>query len=83
LFPNPCGPEAYWKVKELRVIGDGNHAPKEARGEGKLHALLDSVKVKRTSMDVVRIGNAGESFAPVIVWNVVMPASLYGVTASS
>ncbi|KAK0458222.1 uncharacterized protein EV420DRAFT_1544249, partial [Desarmillaria tabescens] len=75
----PTGPEAYRNVKELRPVG--NHALKEA-WEGnlalKLHALLDSMKVKWTSTDVVRIGNSGESSAPVILWIGVMPASLSG-----
>ncbi|KAL6303779.1 hypothetical protein BKA93DRAFT_898944 [Sparassis latifolia] len=75
----PTGPEAYRKLKELRAVG--NHALKEA-WEGnlalKLHALLDSMKVKWTSTDIVRIGNSGESSAPVILWIGVMPASLSG-----
>jgi hypothetical protein len=77
----PTGPEAYRKLKELRVVG--NHAPnlKEA-WEGdlapKLRALLDSMEVKWTSIDIVRIGNAGESSAPVVLWIGVIPASLSG-----
>ncbi|GBE84426.1 predicted protein [Sparassis crispa] len=75
----PTGPEAYRKLKELRAVG--NHALKEA-WEGnlalKLHALLDSMKVKWTSTDIVRIGNSGESSAPIILWIGVMPASLSG-----
>ncbi len=75
----PTGPEASQKLKELRPVG--NHALMEA-WEGnlalKLHTLLDSMKVKWTSTDVVRIGNAGESSAPVILWIGVMPASLSG-----
>ncbi|KIY45506.1 hypothetical protein FISHEDRAFT_76683 [Fistulina hepatica ATCC 64428] len=77
----PTGPEAYRRVKELRPVG--NHALKlQEAWEGnlppKLFALLDSMKVKWTSTDIVRIGNAGESFAPVILWIGVMPASLSG-----
>ncbi|KAJ7145815.1 hypothetical protein C8R44DRAFT_755948 [Mycena epipterygia] len=75
----PTGPEAYRKIRELRAVG--NHALKET-WEGdlalKVHALLDSIKVKWTSTDVVRIGNPGESSAPVILWIGVMPASLSG-----
>ncbi|KAK0225014.1 hypothetical protein EDD85DRAFT_980166 [Armillaria nabsnona] len=75
----PTGPEAYRKLKELCAVG--NHAFKEA-WEGnlalKLHALLDSMKVKWTSTDVVRIRNVGESSAPVILWIGVIPASLSG-----
>ncbi|SJL07900.1 uncharacterized protein ARMOST_11257 [Armillaria ostoyae] len=73
----PTGPEAYRKLKELRVVG--NHALEEV-WEGnlapELHVLLDSMEVKWTSTDVVRIGNAKESSAPVILWIGVMPASL-------
>jgi hypothetical protein len=59
----------------------GNHALKEVWEDNlalKLHALLDSMKVKWTSTDVVCIGNAGESSAPVILWIGVMPATLSG-----
>ncbi|OCH84906.1 hypothetical protein OBBRIDRAFT_815290 [Obba rivulosa] len=65
----PTGPEAYRNVKELRIVG--NLALKEAWESNlalKIHALLDSMKVKWTSTDVVRIGNTGESSAPVILW---------------
>ncbi len=75
----PTGPEAYPKRKELCAVG--NHALKEV-WEGnltlKLHALLDSMKVKWTSTDVVRIRNVEESSAPVILWIGVIPASLSG-----
>ncbi|KAG8972565.1 hypothetical protein FRC05_009798 [Tulasnella sp. 425] len=77
----PTGPEAYRKVKELRVVGNRALKLQEA-WEGdlapKLFALLDSMKVKVTSTDILRIGNAGESFAPVVLWIGVMPASLSG-----
>jgi hypothetical protein len=75
----PTGPEAYSKVKELRAVG--NHPLKETWEDNlalKLHALLESMKVKWTSTDVVRIGNAGDSSAPVILWIGVIPASLTG-----
>ncbi|KAK0442869.1 hypothetical protein EV421DRAFT_551705 [Armillaria borealis] len=75
----PTGPEAYRQLKELRAVG--NHALEEV-WEGnlapELHALLDSMEVKWTSTDVVRIGNAEESSAPVILWIGVMPTSLTG-----
>ncbi|KAK0218117.1 hypothetical protein IW262DRAFT_1117502 [Armillaria fumosa] len=75
----PTGPEAYRRIRDLRPVG--NHALKEV-WEGnlalKLHALLDSMKVKWTSTDVVRIGYPKESSAPVILWIGVMPASLSG-----
>ncbi|KDQ11235.1 hypothetical protein BOTBODRAFT_87441, partial [Botryobasidium botryosum FD-172 SS1] len=70
---------AYWKRKWLHPVGkhalqgvwEGNLAPK-------LHALLDRMGVKWTSTDVVRIANAEESSAPVILWIGVAPASLFG-----
>jgi hypothetical protein len=43
-----------------------------------VHALLDSMKLKRTSTDVVRFGNVAESSAGVILWIGVMPESLSG-----
>ncbi len=73
----PTDPEAC--PKELRPAG--NHALKEAwRGDlsSKLLALLDSMKVKWTSTDIVRIGIAEEYFHPVILWIGVTPASLSG-----
>ena len=75
----PTGPEAYRKIKELRPVGD--HKLKDVWEDNlalKLHALLDSVNVKWTSTDVVRIGNAGESSAPIILWIGVIPKSLSG-----
>ncbi|KAK7447031.1 hypothetical protein VKT23_014244 [Stygiomarasmius scandens] len=77
----PTGPEAYRVIRELRPVG--NHALKlqevwEDNLAFKLHTLLDSMKVKWTSTDVVRIGNADESFAPVVLWIGVIPASLSG-----
>ncbi|KAK7447030.1 hypothetical protein VKT23_014243 [Stygiomarasmius scandens] len=77
----PTGPEAYRVIRELRPVG--NHALKlhevwEDNLAFKLHALLDSMQVKWTSTDVVRIGNVDESFAPVVLWIGVMPTSLSG-----
>jgi hypothetical protein len=75
----PTGPKAYRRIREPRVVG--NLALMEV-WEGnldlKVFALLDGMKVKWTSIDVVRIGNAGESSAPVILWIGAMPASLSG-----
>ena len=83
-WKQPTGPEAYRTInKELRVVG--THAIKEVWEDNlalKVHALLDSMKVKWTSTDVVRIKDASwlhryrESSAPVILWIGVMPGSL-------
>ena len=75
----PDGPEAYRKIKELRPVG--NHALKGVWEDNlaiKLHVLLDSMKVKWISTDVVRIRNTEESFAPVILWIGMMLRSLSG-----
>ncbi|KAK7447048.1 hypothetical protein VKT23_014258 [Stygiomarasmius scandens] len=75
----PTGPEAYRVIKELRTVG--NHALNEVWEDNlalKLHALLDSMKVKWTSTDVVRIGVAKEADAHVVLWIGVVPASLSG-----
>ncbi|KAF8267030.1 hypothetical protein EI94DRAFT_1543259, partial [Lactarius quietus] len=77
----PTGPEASWKCKGLHPVG--NHAPglMEAWHGGlaqKVHDLLDSMEVKWTSLDMLRIGIEGEDFAPVVLWIGVMPSSLSG-----
>ncbi|TFY71083.1 hypothetical protein EVG20_g1921 [Dentipellis fragilis] len=80
-WSEPTGPEAYRVIRMLHPVGD--HPIKEVWEDNlalKLHALLDSMKVKWTSTDVVRIGNADESYnsAPVVIWIGVIPASLSG-----
>lgn len=83
----PTGQEAYPKLKELRPIG--NHAIAGVWQSGmatRVCTLLDSMEVQWTSMDVVRIGYAGESSAPAVLWIGVTPASLsgdYGVVVAS
>lgn len=75
----PTDSEGYPKLKELRVVGI--HALSEVWEDDlapKLHTLLDSMRVKWTSTDVVRIGYSGEASAPVILWIGVMPSSLSG-----
>jgi hypothetical protein len=47
--------------------------------EPKLHTLLDSMEVKQTDVDIIRIGfDDGEPplSAPVILWREVIPGSL-------
>ncbi|TFY78233.1 hypothetical protein EWM64_g5776 [Hericium alpestre] len=78
-WKKPRGLEAYLQVRELRPVG--NHAIEEVWEDKlafELHALLESMKVKWTSTDVVRMGIAKESSAPVILWVGVKPASLSG-----
>ena len=79
----PTGPEPYHKPKEVR-FGSSSHPLKEAMIEGlysKLIALLDSMEVKWTTVDVVRIGFVEEYPTwfdpfPVILWVGVSPGSL-------
>ena len=78
-WEEPTGPEAYLVEKGLRLAG--NHPLKEIWSDKvapKVVDLLDSMKVEWTSLDVVRIGDAEEYFAPVILWIGVSPASLSG-----
>ena len=83
LWEEPTSPESHWhqelKLKELHPIG--NHAIKAVWEDNmafKLHDLLESMQVKWTSTDVLRIGYVGEHSAPVVLWIGVMPASLSG-----
>ncbi|KAN0136147.1 hypothetical protein V8E53_006007, partial [Lactarius tabidus] len=72
----PTGPEAYRKGKELRTVF--NPTLSEAmQGDmsSKLFAVLDSMEVKWTCIDVFRIGYP-EDFFPTILWIGVVPASL-------
>ncbi|KAJ7640781.1 hypothetical protein DFH06DRAFT_1429749 [Mycena polygramma] len=78
----PTGPEAYRVIRELRPVPH-THALKkvwEVSLALEVHTLLDSIQVKWTSTDVMRIGNQGEpsnSFL-VVLWIGVMPGSLSG-----
>lgn len=72
-------PEAYARRKVVRLVGD--HPTKHLWGgelEPKLHTLLDSMEVKQTDVDIIRIGFDGEPplSAPVILWIEVIPGSL-------
>jgi hypothetical protein len=63
----------------IRLVGD--HPTKklwEGELEPKLHTLLDSMEVKQTDVDVIRMGFDGEPplSAPVILWIEVIPGSL-------
>jgi hypothetical protein len=66
-------------TKELRNIG--NHPLKDAWNDyliPKVFALLESMEVKWTSMEALRMGIAEVWDAPTIVWIGVMPGSLSG-----
>ncbi|PWW72935.1 hypothetical protein C7212DRAFT_359997 [Tuber magnatum] len=79
LWTVPRGPEAYLPYKELRPVG--SH-PLTAIWEDNLaleiHNILEWRSIQWTSTDVVRIGIAGESVAPVIIWIGVKPNTLSG-----
>ncbi|KDQ10371.1 hypothetical protein BOTBODRAFT_36267 [Botryobasidium botryosum FD-172 SS1] len=67
-------------LKSLHPVGNAPEL-KEAMGGSlspKLQALLDSMGVEWTSIDVLRIGCAEEYDAPTILWIGVTPASLSG-----
>ncbi|CAA7263668.1 unnamed protein product [Cyclocybe aegerita] len=73
------GPWGHNVRKDLRVVG--NHLIQDVWEDNlalKVMDLLDSMKVKWTSLDVVRIGIVEEDFAPVILWIGVIPTSLSG-----
>lgn len=75
----PSGLEAYLPLKELRIVG--NHLLRvlwEDKLALQIYSALDSVGVKWTSMDLVRIGVVRESVAPVVVWIGVKPNTLFG-----
>ncbi|KAG9019613.1 hypothetical protein FRB90_012459 [Tulasnella sp. 427] len=77
----PTGPEAYSVIRELRAVG--NHDTLQEIWEDslapKVHALLDSMRVKWTSTDVVRFGLPEKKPSRrVILWIGVMPSSLSG-----
>ena len=87
---DPPGPEAYLPLKELHPVG--KHALSVVWEDNlalRLHTLLDSMEVKWTSTDIVRIGipaskeyNIPFSTFPVILWIGVMPKSLSGDAGS-
>jgi hypothetical protein len=75
-WKKPTGPEAY---KELRPVG--KHILQDVWSDNlasKVLALLDSMKVKWTSLDVVRFLNTANSYSTVVLWIGVLPASLSG-----
>lgn len=73
----PSGLEAYRKLKQLSVVTDHElNDSWEYTVAPKVIACLDNLKVLWTSLDVVRIGVVGETFAPVVLWVGVTPKSL-------
>ncbi|KAI0244915.1 hypothetical protein BJV78DRAFT_1144064, partial [Lactifluus subvellereus] len=73
----PTSPKAYLRAKELCTIG--NHALKEVWEDKlslQLHAILDSMKVRWSSTNIIHIGITGESSTPIILWVGMMPTSL-------
>jgi hypothetical protein len=68
-FEVPTGPEAYFPLKHLRVLGD--HPLAKVWDEGLAVDLcrgLNAMSVKWTSLDAIRIVTAGESSSPAIIW---------------
>ncbi|KAF8333698.1 hypothetical protein F5887DRAFT_993030 [Amanita rubescens] len=78
LWIEPRGPEAYLRPKELSPFGFGH--PLEDCWEDKVGpqmiSYLDDIGVKASSLDPVRIGYAGDSSPPAIIWVGVLPGTL-------
>ncbi|KAK0207623.1 hypothetical protein IW262DRAFT_1281921 [Armillaria fumosa] len=76
-YEAPTGPEAYPRLKELRIVGD--HDIQDVWEDDlalKVHAILSEKGVDWTSTNVVRIGYVDESSSSVILWIGVKPDSL-------
>jgi hypothetical protein len=77
----PEGPEAYRRIKELRVVVNHRlNAIWEDSVAPRVHACLDEIGVLWTSTDVVRIGVIGET-SQVVLWIGVKPKCLAGEDA--
>ncbi|KAG8751901.1 hypothetical protein FRC14_007526 [Serendipita sp. 396] len=77
VWVEPTGPEAYLRPKESHPIG--RHPLREIWEDKVGPAMVDylgSKGVKWTSLDPVRMGYAGESSPPVIIWMGAVPGSL-------
>ena len=71
------GPEAYPRLKELRIVG--SHEISKVWEDNlalKVHAILDENGVDWSSTDVVRVGYVDEPYGNVILWIGVRPGSL-------
>ena len=75
-WQKPTGPEAYLVRKEMRPVF--NHPIAAAWDElgPQVRDYLDSIKIKWTSIDVVRFADVEEDPGPPVLWIGVMPASL-------
>jgi hypothetical protein len=70
----PAGLETYLPPRDLGTVG--NHPLREVREDKlafQIYDVLDSMGVKWTSIDLVRISFERESVAPVIVWIGIKP----------
>ena len=78
LWEEPTGLEANWTLKELHPASPSPEFTIAWRGVlgSDFVQLLDSEDVKWNSIDVVRIGVAGQCSAPVIIWVGVVPGAL-------
>ncbi|RPB00467.1 hypothetical protein L873DRAFT_1805339 [Choiromyces venosus 120613-1] len=69
IWEQPTGPEAYFRPKELRTIG--NHPLKgvwEDKLDFQIHDILKCKRVEWTSTDVTQIGFIGECVTPALIW---------------
>ncbi|KAF7776688.1 hypothetical protein Agabi119p4_5081 [Agaricus bisporus var. burnettii] len=77
LWDEPTGPEAYLKAKELQPVGP--HALNrvwESTVASAIELYLGDQRVQWTSLDPVRIGYAGSTDFPVVIWVGIIPNSL-------
>jgi hypothetical protein len=78
-WKEPTGPDACCEAKEFRPVY--NYALQgvwEAGLARDVIAVLDSMKVNFTGIDIVRIGIPEQSYFPVVIWIGVTPGSLSG-----
>ena len=73
----PTGAEAYLNAKEASPLGiHPLHEIWEATVGPAIIGYLDTHGVKFTSLDPIRMGHAGDSSPPAIIWMGVIPGSL-------
>ncbi|KAH9946677.1 hypothetical protein B0H21DRAFT_822592 [Amylocystis lapponica] len=67
-WEEPKGPEAYPKLKQLGAVFNHKLSTVWEDVLPKILACLDGIGIKRTSVDLVRIGLVGEYPASVVLW---------------
>lgn len=82
-WKRPTGLEAYRELKEIKPVF--SHGIVAVWGDlgPKICTCLDSMRVKWTSVDVVRFAKVGKAPGPPVLWIGVLPQSLTGEDAHS